>query len=1090
MRWLHVLTVALVFLVAKLSAEEPQPVWQDETKLHEGTEAPSATMVRFADAESARASKQSASPFGRSLNGTWKYHWSKNPAQRVSGFEAPAFDDAAWTTIPVPSNVEIEGHGAPVFTNVTYPWKEIKPPFIAGDYNPVSSYRRRFTVPAEWSGREIFLTFDGVNSFFTVWLNGKKLGFSKDSRTPATFRVTPHLAAAGENTLAVEVIRWCDGSYLEDQDFWRLSGIFRDVTLWSASPLHVRDFSVRTSLDAAYRDARLELSVELKNLARDSRSGALSARLLDASGAEVCSASASAAGNIAAGGSTTVTISQPVKNPAKWSAETPNLYTLELTLKDTAGKILEVIPWRVGFRSVETKNGQFLVNGKPALIRGVNRHEWDPELGQVTTRERMIQDIRLMKQFNINAVRACHYPNVAEWYALCDEFGLYVVDEANIESHAQMYLAHQGKVPPLADEPTWVAAHVDRIVRMYERDKNHACIVIWSLGNEAHFGEAFRQGYRWLKERDPSRPVQFEAHLSGEVTDIICPMYPDPQTVVNYSALPREKPFIMCEYAHAMGNSSGDVWAYWKPIYAGAPYLQGGFIWDWVDQGLRMPVPPGQKFTRYATTKSFPLDPSLGTFFADGGIFDPEKTMTDAGSPGDGLVNPDREPHPGLFEVKKIYQPIQMRAGDLAKNEIEFTNWNDFLASEAWLTAEWRVVADGQTLQQGALPDLTLVPRETRRIALPVRPLALSPGTEYFIEVSFKLKSAAAWADAGHEVAWEQFKLPLAQAAAAVDQRTLPALSVDQSGDRITVKGRGFSAGVDRRNGLLASLKTGDTELLEHPFAPHFWRAPVDNDRGANVANTDTSNWWKPGQGIWRQAHETWEIHYVDVKTDDPSRIVITTDGVITPTKGAPCKQRIVWTVLASGDVLVETRFLPSPNKMVSDLPRFGLRATLRAGFDRLAWFGKGPHETYWDRQDARVGLYRGTVSEQYFPYIKPQETGNKEGVRWLTLTDTQGRGLLAVGAPLLSASALHPTAEDLFCGDPTQPFYQFMIPKRDTIALHLDLKQKGLGGDNSWGAWPHPEYRISPWPMHYRFRLRILSGGEDVVALAKQRVE
>jgi beta-galactosidase len=1089
------LLLPLVFALTLSSvnaAEGPRPVWQDETKLHAGTEAPAATLVRYPDVASARARARTASPFVQSLNGDWKFHWSRHVTERVAGFHEPAFNDSAWKTIRVPSNVEVEGYGVPIYTNIAYPWREITPPLIPDKTeNAVSAYRRTFTVPAGWTGRDVFLTFDGVNSFFTVWLNGKELGFSKDSRTPATFRLTPHLNKTGENVLAVEVFRWCDASYLEDQDFWRLSGIFRDVTLWSASPLHVRDFTVRTSLDARYRDATLELSAELRNLNDRVAPAQLSARLLDPAGKEVFTTAVSAPA-IDARGIATVRLSQPVTNPLKWSAETPHLYTLELTLTAETGRVIEVIPWRVGFRSVETKNGWLLVNGSPALMRGVNRHEWDPDLGQVVTRERMIEDIRLMKQNNINAVRACHYPNVPEWYALCDEYGLYVIDEANIESHAQMGQAQAGEAPALADVPSWIAAHLDRTIRMYERDKNHACVVGWSLGNEAHFGEAFRQTYRWLKDHDSSRPVQFEAHQSGEATDIICPMYPSPESVINYSALPREKPFIMCEYAHAMGNSIGDIWAYWKPIYAGAPHLQGGFIWDWVDQGLRTPVPASRAIERIENPKSLPLDPKLGTFFAYGGTFGPPGTASDGNFCANGLVNSDRLPHPGLAEVKKVYQPVQMRAIDLTRAEIELKNWADFQATGEWLTARWRLMADGQTLQEGTLENFSLAPRETKRLALPLAPFTPAAGTEYFVELSFGLKAATPWADAGHEIAWDQFKLPhSAPSVAAADGKAAPpAVTLEKTPALIRVSGPRFSAAIDAKTGLLASLKTGDTELLEKSLAPHFWRAPVDNDRGSKMADTEIKNPRNPPIGLWRHAHETWTSVRIDASQPAPGRVVVTVDGTITLTPDRVAHQRITWTILGSGDVLVATRFLPAATKGSPEMPRFGLQTMLRAGFDQLAWFGKGPQETYWDRQDARVGLYRGTVAEQAFPYIKPQEMGNKEGVRWLALTDKQGRGLLAVGEPLLSANALHHTTEDLFCATQLENFYPYQLPVRETIALNLDLKQRGVGGDTSWGALPHEQFRITPWPVDFRFRLHVLAGGEDPIVLAKQRVE
>jgi beta-galactosidase len=1056
-------------------AETSRPEWQDETRVHEGTEAPSATMAIFPDERAAQAWRRDASPFFASLNGDWKIACVTRPADRIPGLWKPEFDDSAWQTIPVPSNVEVQGFGIPIYTNITYPWKIANPPVIPADFNPVSAYRRTFTVPPAWQGREVFLTFDGVNSFFYLWLNGEKLGFSKDSRTPATFRVTPHLKP-GENLLAVEVFRWNDGSYLEDQDFWRLSGIFRDVYLWSAPPVHIRDFEVRTDLDAGYRDAVLVVRAAVTG---EWRGTSIEAALLAPAGQEVFRAPLTL-GTKAGEGGFDFELARKIVAPLKWSAETPHLYTLLLTVRDPVDKIQEVIPWRVGFRSVETKNGRLLVNGRPVLIRGVNRHEWDPDLGQVMTRERLLQDIRLMKQNNINAVRTCHYPNVTAWYDLCDEYGLYVIDEANIESHGMGYEERS-----LAKNPLWGAAHLDRTMRMVERDKNHASIIIWSLGNEAGFGENFVRDYQWIKQRDPSRPVQYEGDRSTSVSDIVCPMYPGIQAVRNYAALPREKPFIMVEYAHAMGNSTGDIWAYWRPIYGGAACLQGGYIWDWVDQGLRTPVPASRKIERLENPRSLPLDPKLGTFFAYGGTFGPPDFVSDGNFCANGLVSADRTPHPGLAEVKKVYQPVQMQAGDLAKAEVEFQNWNDFLPAEIWLAGEWRVVADGRVLQQGGLDGFALAPREKKTIALPVRPVEPAPGTEYWLEVSFKLKAGTPWAEAGHEVAWEQFPLPWS-APAAVPAGEFPPLRLEDSPDRITVSGGGFSAAVDRKTGLLVSLMTGGSELLDRPLGPHFWRAPVDNDRGNNMTNPNRSDWWNPGLGMWRQAHETWQLRAIEVTRTAPGRITITVDGTM---REPGCTQRITWTILGSGDVLVATTLQPG-NGPVSELPRFGMQTTLRAGFDNLAWYGKGPQETYWDRQDARVGVYRGKVRDQYFDYIKPQETGNKEAVRWLALTDTQGRGLLAVGRPLLSANALHYTTDDLFCATQKENFYRYQMPERDTITLNLDLKQRGLGGDNSWGALPHEEFRLNVWPIGYHYRLKLLAGGEDFAALAKQLVE
>ncbi len=1064
-----------------LAAAEPapRPAWQDETQLHAGTEPPAATMTRYATAEQALTFDRAASPFVRSLNGDWKFAWVAKPADRIADFWKPGFDDSAWKTIPVPSNVEIQGYGIPIYTNITYPWANPQPPLPPTDYNPVSAYRTHFTVPADWQGREVYVTFDGVNSYFELWLNGQKLGFSKDSRTPATFRLTPYLKP-GDNLLAAEVIRWCDGSYLEDQDFWRLSGIFRDVTLWSAPAASIRDFRVSSTLDLAGGNALFTVSAELSGT--DAKAATIEATLLDPAGREVLRESLTTIPSDQPNG--THLLSHTISNPQLWSAETPHLYTLLLTTKDASGKVLEVIPWKVGFRSVEIRDGQLLVNGQPVLIRGVNRHEWDPDLGQVVTRERMLEDIRLMKRNNINAVRTCHYPNVPEWYALCDELGLYVIDEANIESHGIGYAEDK----TLSNKPSWGPAHLDRTVRMFERDKNHPCIIGWSLGNEAGFGANFRATYAWLKQHDSSRFVQYEGAKNFETSDIVCPMYAPPETVRNYAALPRTKPFIQCEYAHAMGNSTGDLWAYWRPIYDGAKHLQGGFIWDWVDQGLRTPVPASRKIEQLENARSLPLDPKLGTFFAYGGTFGPAGTASDGNFCANGLVNADRTPHPGLAEVKKVYQPIQLRAVDLAAGRVEIANWAEFRAVQDWLAADWRIVADGKVLQQGNLANLALAPRETKTVAIPFAPIAPAPATEYFLELSFKLKADTPWAPAGHEVAWEQFKLPIAAPAVLAAGAPLPPLQLDRQPGSIVVRGPGFAAAVDAKSGLLVSLKSGDIELLAGPLGPDFWRAPVDNDRGNKmVDNSPAKNTWTPGgPGIWRKAHETFTPTMVEVAQPEPGRIVVTTAG---PLAAPRSEYRVVWTFLGSGDVLVESSWVPEPYLAVAEPPRFGMQTTLRAGFDRLTWFGKGPQETYWDRQDARVGLYSGRVRDQYFDYIKPQETGNKESVRWLALTDERGVGLLAVGQPLLSANALHHTADDLFCATQHENFYRYQLPERDTVTLNLDLKQRGLGGDDSWGAMPHAPYRLTPWPMTYSYRLRVLRGGEDLVGLAKQPV-
>ena len=1045
--------------------------WENPALLHEGTEPPSATAASFNNPKAALKLDRAESPYFKSLNGAWKFHWVPRPDQRPLDFWNPSFDDHDWKSIPVPANVEVEGYGVPIYTNATYPWSPVKPPFIPHHNNPVSSYRKSFAVPSSWAGRETYVTFDGVNSFFYLWVNGQKLGFSKDSRTPATFRLTPYLKT-GDNLLAVEVYRWNDGSYLEDQDFWRLSGIFRDVYLWSAPTVRIRDFQLGTSLDAAYRDAVLSVSVVLANSDSAPKKISVEATLYDASQKPVASFPVGST-SIAPGTEQTLDTKKPFANPLKWSAETPHLYTLVITTRDGAGEILQCIPWRVGFRSSEIKGGQLLVNGMPVLIRGVNRHEFDPKLGQVVTRERMIQDIRLMKQHNINAVRTCHYPNVPAWYDLCDEYGLYLVDEANIESHGMGYGDKS-----LAKDPVWKAAHLDRTVRMVERDKNHASIIIWSLGNEAGMGINFEATYQWLKHRDPSRPVQYEQAGHSAFTDIVCPMYARPETALKYAEKPQLRPFIQCEYAHAMGNSSGDLQSYWDPIYAGAKSLQGGFIWDWVDQGLETAIPTSRKVEQIENPKSLPLDAKLGTFFAYGGTFGPPGIASDGNFCANGLVSADRIPHPGLYEVKKVYQPVQFRAVNLAEGLVEFQNWNDFLSLDQWLVAHWELAAEGRVLQSGNLPlaALAIAPRDRAVVKLPYKPFRPEPGVEYFLNLSLRLKTQTPWAPSGHEVAWAQFPFPIAAAPASENTRPA-ALVLEQSPVKIVVSGEGFSASFDVSTGLLISLKNNGDELLDSPLRPDFWRAPTDNDRG-NHMDKELS--------VWRKAHEFWTTSSVTARQPAPDRVTVMAKGQLASTGSAYTLQ---WTVLGTGDVLVSANFEPGAQKL-PELPRFGMQTTLRAGYDRLVWYGKGPHETYRDRQDARVSVYKSTVREQFTSYIKPQETGNHEAVRWIALLNENDCGLLAVGAPLLSANALHSSTDDLYCATQMENYYPYQLPHRETVTLNLDLAQRGLGGDTSWGAKPHGGFIIKPAPISYAYRLKLVRTGDDLAALARKQVK
>ena len=1055
-------TAVTLLLVATAVSQAAPADWENPQLTGLNNEAPHATMVVCPDSKTALSIGPASniervkSPYYRSLNGDWKYHYASNHLARVADFWKPGFDDSKWGTIPVPSNVEMHGHGIPIYVNIQYPWaKPWNPPHVPADdpNNTVNAYRRTFTVPQDWDGRRVLITFDGVNSFFHLWVNGEKVGLGKDSRTPVEFDITKCLKP-GENLIAVENFRWCDGSYLEDQDFWRLSGIFRDVYLWSPPNVHVRDFEIKTDLDNNYQHAELSAKLWLKNYGAQTASIIVEGELLDPSGNPVLSRSLVT--NVLAGQEIEVIGTVPVTNPLKWTAETPHLYKTLITLKDITGNTLEVIPVNVGFREVEIKNGDLLVNGQRVLFKGVNRHETHPDLGQAVTVESMIQDIMVMKQFNVNAVRTCHYPNQPAWYDLCDLYGLYVIDEANIESHGMGYGDQT-----LAKDPAFAAAHMDRTVRMVERDKNHPSVIIWSLGNEAGDGPNFVATSNWIKQRDPSRPVHYEQAGERTHTDIVCPMYAKPDHLERYSSKPQTRPFILCEYQHAMGNSNGDMWSYWNLIYT-RPHLQGGFIWDWVDQALRQPQ------NRPTRDRFWPVKPGDQTFWAYGGDFGPNDVPSDDNFCNNGLVTPDREPHPGLFEVKKVYQYIHCKPVDLAARTVEVKNWFDFTNLKDIAILNWRLSGDGSELQSGTVSAPGLAPHATTQIKLPVKSFTPKPGVEYFLELSFTLKQDEPWAKQGHEIAWNQFKLPDAAPAPAPDLAKLPPVKWTQNDSGVTVSGNDFSARFDKKSGALASFKFKGEEIIHSPLRPDFWRAEVDNDRGRNMTKS---------QGIWRRAHDSRQLTRfaatdglggtLDVKvTHKLARVDATWETV--------------YSVFGNGQIVVEARFVPNKNDLPK-LPKIGMQMELPAGFKRVSWFGPGPHETYADRKDAKIGLYSGTVEEQFHPhYSEPGETGNKTDARWIALSNGKV-ALLAVGMPLLSANALHYGTDDLSAGK-----HPFEIRKRDYVTLNLDLRQQGVGGDDSWGAWPHEAFLIPCKEYAYQFRLQPITPGEDAAKLAR----
>ena len=1039
--------------LAQAPAAAARPEWDDLAVLHVGAERPHATMMAYPSAELAVANDPARSPWFRSLNGTWKLRWSPNPAARLVDFWREDVRDEGWADVKVPGSLETQGFGMPVYVNIGYvfPFDE-KAPRPPSDDNPVASYRTRFDLPADWAGRRVLLHFDGVDSAAYVWVNGTKIGYSEDSRTPMEFDVTRSVRP-GSNLLAVEVYRFSDGSFLEDQDMFRLSGIFRDVYLWSPAAQHVRDFEVKTDLDARYRDATLDVRALVVNVGQAPAGVTLDLELRDPSGARVGAASRRA--RAAAGGTDTpIAFRLPVRNPLTWSAETPSLYTLLLTLRSAAGQVLEVIPARVGFREVSIADGKILVNGRPVLFKGVNRHEHHPETGHTVDRETMVRDIELMKRHNVNAVRTSHYPNAPLWYELTDQYGLYVIDEANIETHG----FGSNRKNRLANDPAWAASHLDRMTRMVERDKNHPSIVIWSMGNESGDGPNFAGTYAWTKQRDPSRPVHYEGSSSegGPNSDINSFMYPTPQQVEALAAKRPAMPLLLCEYTHAMGNSNGGLQHYWDLFYSGRN-MRGAFVWDWVNQGIRQKVPAAYRAAG-----------GPETFLAYGGWWeDPAGQHNDWNFSQNGLVSADRVPSPGLRAIKYVYRSLHGSAVDLKAGRVAVRNWFDFLNARDAASLSWAVSANGTTVQSGSvdLPDIP--PGEQREVSLPVPAITPEPGTEYWLNLSFVTRDDSSWAPKGHEIAWEQFRLPI-EAPPAPTRPSAPPLGIEEWGRLTYFTGKDFSLTFDRLAGAVLSYSVRGRRVIERGPVPDFWRAMTDNDLGAwkSVGAAARKN---PALDttVWREAGSAWRVKDVAVTRLDDGRARVKVTGVLPVGGGAPYE--VTYTIAGDGEVAVEASYSPGtlPAGM---MPRFGLQLMLAAGLETITWYGRGPHETYWDRAFEPIGVYSGTVAGQWVEYSRPQENGNKVDVRWVTLTGADGIGLMARGDPTLSVSASHATARDLEAAD-----YTFQVPRRPQVFLNLDGAQMGVGGIDSWSpkAWPLEPYRLpADQPHRYRFTL------------------
>ncbi len=1037
-QWILLIVLSLASVTSVWAADRV-PDWEDPELIERGKEPAHTTLMPYGSVERAVRADREASMYRQCLNGPWRFNWAAKPADRPTDFHRLDYDDSAWKTIPVPSNWQMHGYGIPIYVNVRYPFPA-NPPRIPHDNNPVGSYRRTFTTPADWKDRQVFIHFDGVESAFYLWINGRKVGYSEGSRTPAEFNIMSYLTP-GKNLLAVEVYRWCDGSYLEDQDFWRLSGIFRNVHLFSTPTVHIRDFTLECDLDERYKDGTIKATCKVKNYgAKMVDFPLVELTLLDHEG-KVCGFTPMVARlneKLAPGQERSVGLEAAVRRPRKWSAETPYLYTVLLKQLGSDGAVNEVLSHRVGFRKVEIKDSRLWVNGVPVLLKGVNRHEHDPDTGHTVSVASMIQDIKLMKQFNINTVRTCHYPDDPVWYDLCDEYGLYVIDEANIESHGMGYNLER----TLGNKPIWEKAHVDRMVRMMERDKNHPSLIIWSMGNEAGSGCNFAATAQAARALDRSRPIHYERQ--NELADIDSTMYPHVNWLISRGKNDNGKPFLMCEYAHAMGNSVGNLQEYWDAIETYKPLI-GGCIWDWVDQGLRKQGKNGREFWAY------------------GGDYGPEDVPSDGNFCMNGLVHPDRRVAPKLWEVKKVYQYVSIEAVDLSRgvlklrNKYDFTNLSDYVL-------QWSLAVDGEIVQQGRMEVPDVAPGQAGRVTLPMSKPDMAPGSECRLRVGLELAEATDWVAVGHEIAWQQFEMPYdAPPAPLMKLAEMLALDLEEAGGAVVLSSDGFSVKFDRQAGTIVSLVYDDVPAIVEG-AGRVSGPRLNILRGF----TDNDKWLQRGfaqAGLLELSYETkgFEVERLGRST---VRITVTTRCM--GTREAGLKHQCAYTVFANGCIAVSNRVEPIGS--VSVLPKLGVRMTLPEDYERLHWYGCGPHENYVDRKvSADVGYYQSLVTDQYEPYAFPQETGNKEDVRWAALSNdgSAGRGLLVVADETVSLSALHFTAEDLNAARHLDD----LNPRKD-VTLCIDYGQTGLG-NASCGPGPLTEYMLKPRVYSYGFSLR-----------------
>ena len=976
----------------------------------------------------------------QSLNGNWKFFWSEQPGSLPKNLELSSFDDSGWKFLKVPANWEMNGYGFPIYTTSGFefaylmPEKQPDPPKVPMNVNNTGVYRREISIPDNWRNKEVVLHIGAAKSNLSVWVNGKYVGYGEDSKLPSEFNISKYLVK-GKNLIVLRVMRWCDANYIEDQDMWRLSGITRDCYLLARNSTHLYDVQLVSDLDAQYKNASLITTLSLNH--KPASPLRAEVELKDGT-------TRVALQSLKFDTSATASLTIPVSAPRLWTAETPTLYDVIIRLYNREGELQEVIPQKIGFRKIEIKQGQFLVNGKPVIIKGVNRHETDPITGQTINREAMLRDITLMKRFNINAVRTSHYPNSEVWLDLCDQYGLYVVGEANIESHGMGYDITR----TMANRPSWMQAHLQRVSRMVERDKNHPSIVIWSMGNEAGNGYNFYSCYLWMKDRDPSRPVQYERAVADYRTlswewnsDLIVPMYPSPAGMLSYVKNNPEpkRPFIMCEYAHAMGNSLGNFTDYWQVIRENKKHFQGGFIWDFVDQCFQRVNSKGD------------------TVYTYGGDYEPQEAITDWNYAAKGIFYANRTPYPHAWEMKKVQQDIHTSFSN--KNELKVYN-ERFFTDLSDVKLDWEVVVNGKRVQNGTLSNINVSPQETKVFKLPVKKI---PEGEAFLNLSYKLTKAQPLVPMGHEIAVEQLNLG-GNYKNDIKVKGYAALQKQEDKEGLVISADGMKVAFDKGSGFLKEYEINGQSFLEkgYSFKPNFWRAPTDNDFGAQLQTK-----LKP----WKTA------------TDKPvlNSLVSFINNNVSVVKAEYeladvfAKLYLEYTINSRGELLVNQKLVvPDTSKKVEILPRFGMQWVFPAGFNSIDYYGRGPHENYQDRNfSAHIGEYRQTVDSQFFPYVTPQETGNKTDVRWYNVLNGPTGGLQVVSDRPLSISALHYLDDDLDDGEKRHQRHAADLVKRPQTQWNIDFKQMGVGGVDSWRSRPLPKYQLPYTNYEFKFLIR-----------------